>query len=78
MNFLVAVLLQQIDNEQDVFWVLVYLMNDREWRDIFDQHSNKIARLLLDLEGHIQHCLPELYEHFCSDEYMTMEAAFTS
>ena len=53
-------------------------MCDRGWRDIFNQHCNKIARLLVDLDDYVAEVIPELHEHFQMDEYMTMEAAFTS
>jgi hypothetical protein len=78
MNFIASVLLQHIPDEEACFWGLVFIMFDKGWRDIFNQHCNKIARLLCDLDNHIHLTIPELYEHFQNDEYMSMEAAFTS
>jgi hypothetical protein len=64
MNFIASVLLQQIPDEEACFWGLVFIMCDKGWRDIFNQHCNKIARLLCDLDNHINQTIPELYEHF--------------
>lgn len=36
MNFLTAVLLQYIEDEEDAFWSLVFIMFERGWRDIFN------------------------------------------
>jgi len=46
MNFIVMVLLQQMPDEEDAFWSLVFIMYERGWREIFSQFSNKIARML--------------------------------
>ena len=32
MNFIVAMLLSHIPNEEDVFWCLIYVMHDLDWR----------------------------------------------
>jgi|LakMenE18May11ns_1017448.scaffolds.fasta_scaffold7322364_1 hypothetical protein len=64
--------------EEDAFWSLVYIMFDKQWRDIFSQTSNKIAKLLTKLENHIEVFYPDLWHHFKADEYMSMEAAFSS
>ena len=53
-----------MDNEEDAFWSLVFIMMDRGWREIFRPKSNKIARLLHELEEHIAMKLPRLYDHF--------------
>jgi hypothetical protein len=36
MNFIAALLLAHIPNEEDAFWVFVHIMFEKGWRDIFD------------------------------------------
>ena len=67
MNFIAVTLLQQISDEEDAFWALVFILFERKWRDIFDEHSAKIAYLLNDLENYLITKQPELYDHFVED-----------
>lgn len=53
MNFIVALLLRHIPDQEDAFWALVYVMFELNWREIFDETSAKIAVLLDDLQTYI-------------------------
>jgi hypothetical protein len=61
MNFIAVLLLTYIQDEEDAFWSLVFVMFEKGWRDIFNQKSSKIARVLLDLETHIKQTWPKLH-----------------
>ena len=54
MNYLTAMLLMEMDNEEDAFWCLIYIMHDLNWRSIFDDKNPKIALLLRDLETNLR------------------------
>jgi len=49
MNFIVAMLLQHVDDEEDTFWCLIYIMFELNWREIFDSNSSKIIDLLAEM-----------------------------
>lgn len=36
MNFIAALLLTYIPNEEDAFWSLVHIMYEKGWREIFN------------------------------------------
>ena len=67
-----------MQDEEDAFWSLVYVMFEKGWRDIFNQKSSKIAAVLHDLEAHIKVTWPKLHQRMQSDEYLSMESTFTS
>ena len=49
MNFIAAMLLLHISDEEDAFWCLVYVMFARDWRSIFVDNAKKIENLVADL-----------------------------
>ena len=53
MNFVVALLLQIMQDEQDAFWTLVFLMYERNWREIYQAASCKVALLMRDFENYL-------------------------
>ncbi len=61
MNFIAVLLLTYIQDEEDAFWSLVFVMFEKGWRDIFNQKSSKIAKVLLDLETYIKQTWPKLH-----------------
>lgn len=78
MNFIAVLLLTYIQDEEDAFWSLVFVMFEKGWRDIFNQKSSKIASVLNDLEIYIKQTWPKLHQRLLSDEYLSMESTFTS
>jgi hypothetical protein len=78
MNFVVALLLKHIQDEEDVFWVLVYLMFEKNWREIYADRSRKIAQLMRDFEAYLKKHFSKVYDHFAAEEGFTIEACFTS
>jgi hypothetical protein len=39
-------LLTHMENEEDAFWSLVYIMNEHNWRDIFNNNTTKLIEML--------------------------------
>lgn len=48
MNFVTAMLLRHIADEEEVFWILVYLMCEKNQRDLFANRSPKLMQILKD------------------------------
>lgn len=63
MNFLTAMLLQHIPDEEDAFWCLVYVMFEKNWREIYDQTSCKIALIINDFEAYLKKKNKLVYDH---------------
>jgi hypothetical protein len=78
MNYLTAMLLMHIPDEEDVFWCLIFIMYELDWRSIYYHHSSKIALMLHDLENHLSIHNKEVFHHLDEDEAVTMEASFSS
>jgi hypothetical protein len=51
---------------------------EKGWRDIFNINSDKIAKMLKDIELGIQKEFPAFYHKFQVDDLLTVEAAFSS
>jgi hypothetical protein len=65
-NFIIAVLLSNINSERACFWVFVQIMNDKNWRDLFIKNTPKLRRMLEVLGNTIESKLPDIYEHLSS------------
>ena len=54
MNFIAAMLLNHIPDEEDAFWCLVFVMFARDWRSIFVDNALKIENLIEDLGTYLK------------------------
>jgi len=89
MNFLVGTLIYYMhleriekdyyvldqDFESDVFWVLVHIMYEKDWRSLYADNTPKLIVLLEKLETKIQKELPKLYDVF--QEHALIPACFS-
>jgi len=78
MNFLVGTLIYYMhlertekdyyildpDFESDVFWILVHIMQEKGWRDVYKDNTPKLVELLARLEDGIKRDLPRLHQLF--------------
>jgi hypothetical protein len=53
MNFVVSMLLRHIKDEEEVFWMFVYLLCDKNMRDLYENRSPKLSQILKDFAGHL-------------------------
>ena len=66
------------DYEETIFWILVYIMRELNWRDMYTHDYVKMRKLTSAFEFRLKENLPELYEHIqdsgvCEDdEYESM------
>lgn len=63
INFLALQILTVLKEEENSFWVLIYLMNDRGWRNLFLPGTPKLIKLMKQFEITIKTNLPKLHEH---------------
>lgn len=42
INYLAAMLLTHVKEEQDAFWCLVFIMTEHNWREIFNHNTPKL------------------------------------
>lgn len=63
-NYIVAVLLLNINSERACFWTFVQIMNDKNWRDLFINNTPKLVRMLEVLKNSVFKKIPDLYEYF--------------
>jgi len=69
MNFIAMLVLQQLSadgspSEEEAFWLLVHIMYQKGWRDIFNQKSDKVPRIIEAIEAHMQVTMPKLASRF--------------
>ena len=78
MNFIAAMFLMHIQDEEDAFWCLVYVMFARDWRSIFVDNAKKIETLIFDLGKYLKKNNRPVLNHIEKDEVATLEACFSS
>lgn len=67
INFLALQLLSVIESEEDSFWVLIYIMRDKDWRSLFLPGTPKLVKLMIDLESIMKSSLTQLHNHFVNE-----------
>lgn len=63
LNYIVALLLIYIQDEETVFWSLVYLMNHRNWRFVYTQNFPKLRSMCRVLEDRLRREFPKVLRH---------------
>lgn len=76
MNYIAGMLLMHIQDEEQVFWCLLYIMNRKNWRCIYKHELSKLLELLETVEQKIKKDFKPLYEHL-QDHDFTVGAAFS-
>jgi Rab-GTPase-TBC domain len=76
MNYLAALLLLEINDEQKVFWCLFSLLFKRNWRLIYDENTPKLINLLALIKERLEKDEPSLLEHILSHD-LSLAAAFS-
>ncbi len=63
-NYIVAVLLSNINSQRYCFWTFVQLMNEKNWRFLYLNNTPKLLHMLEILVNRIKKNIPDLYDHF--------------
>lgn len=76
MNFVAAMLLINIKDEEKSFWCLVYLLHRRNWRMIYNHDTPKLINLLDLVRERFEKEDPKLLDYL-EREDLSMVAAFS-
>lgn len=63
-NFIVLMLILNIEKEIDVFWVFMDIMVNKNWKNIYIPNSSFLMTNLGVVQKKIKNRFPRLYEHF--------------
>ena len=71
-----AMLLMHIQDEEKVFWCMIYILNRRNWRSIYIEDMPRLMELMDIVEERLQTEYAELAEHLEMNG-LTTAAAFS-
>ena len=63
MNYIAAMLLMHIQDEESVFWCIINLLCRKNWRMIYADEMPKLMELIEVVENKLQSDYPELMAH---------------
>jgi len=69
-NYIVNLLLCNLNSQRAAFWTFVQLMYEKNWRDLFVNNTPKLQRMLMVLQEIIKIKIPDLYKHFETTEVL--------
>ena len=76
MNYLAAILLIHINDEEKAFWCLVHLLFRKNWRMIYDNNTPKLLNLLDLVKERMAKEDPQMLRHLEKEDF-SMVAAFS-
>ena len=77
MNFLASMILSQIKDPEDAFWSLVFIMNDHNWREIYNSKTTKLFQILKEFEQLFKVKCSKVYEHILEAEDVDFNILFS-
>lgn len=69
MGFIAGILLMHMHSEELAFWAFVGVMDNKNWRRIYEVHTPKLFELLAVLTDDIKIILPRVYQHLQNYEF---------
>lgn len=76
INYIVGLLLMSVEDEEQVFWCLLYIMNRKNWRCVYQHDMSKLHELLNTTEQKLAMEYPALLEHLQENDF-SVGAAFS-
>mmetsp|Transcript_6705 Transcript_6705/g.11260 ORF Transcript_6705/g.11260 Transcript_6705/m.11260 type:complete len:145 (+) Transcript_6705:1311-1745(+) len=76
LNYIAAMLLMHIQDEEKVFWCLIYLLNRKNWRQIYIEDMPKLMELIDVVERKLETDFPKVQKHL-EEQCFTAGAAFS-
>lgn len=67
-NYIVAVLLSNINSQRLCFWTFVQLMYEKNWRYLYLNNTPKLMHMLDILAQKIKKTHKDLYDHFAAQD----------
>ena len=78
MNFIVALLIKHLENEEDAFYCMVHIMKCHDWRACYDMSTSKQVKLIEFLECVLETAWPEVYQHIMTEIEISLVPVFAS
>ena len=78
MNFIVALLLKYLNDEEDAFYCLIHVMHNKKWRNCFDMETSKLINLLEFLECVLETAWTDVYDHIMAEIGISLVPVFSS
>lgn len=76
MNYIAGMLLMHIQDEEKVFWCILYIMNRKNWRCIYKHEMAKLMELLKTVEQTLERDYKQVWDHLVDNDF-TVGAAFS-
>lgn len=76
MNYIAAMLLMYIEDEERVFWCIIYLLSRKNWRQIYIEEMPKLMELIAIVENKLDKQYPQVAQHL-EEQCFTVSAAFS-
>ena len=76
LNYVAAMLLMHIQDEEKTFWCLTYLLNRKNWRRIYTEDMPKLMELIDEVEQKLIVDYPDVDKHLRDSDF-TVGAAFS-
>lgn len=76
MNYIAGMLLMHIQDDEKVFWCLLYIMNRLNWRCIYMHELTKLFELLDRVEAKMKKDFTKVHQHLIDNDF-TVGAAFS-
>lgn len=76
LNYIAAMLLMHIQDEEKVFWCLVFILHRNQWRNIYMDEMPKLLEIIDALDSKLRQDFPHISQHL-DDQDFTIGAAFS-
>ena len=71
-------IISHVPDEQNAFWCLVYIMGEHNWRDIFNEETPKLVKLLETVDEYINKKFPKLVKYLKNEVNFDLTSIFSS
>jgi hypothetical protein len=78
MNFIVALLLKHLIDQEDAFYCFIHVMKKHDWRGCYDMGTTKQVQLLALLESMLETAYVDVYNHIMTEIEISLVPCFSS
>ena len=75
-NFIAALLILELQDEELAFWTFVNIMTEKNWRLVFVENTPKLMEMLGRLKQDLTKRFPLIWRHLCEHEVL-VESVFS-
>ena len=63
MNYIAAIILINVKDEEKSFWVLVYLMQTLKWNEVFSDNTPRVIKIIKEIHKLLDKNINDLMLH---------------